>query len=642
MSESDEINPFHKPPPPTSARSRRNRKARRRSAAEESLRLLSGRVDASLGRPMTQADRFAAIPVEAASVREPDPLVALTHEAAMEFPRATPRVARPGVSRVTQSPRPAGSIALLSSPRFKAHFDEASPGLQHLAYQEVHALLRRLQADPATGFNDYQSVRGLPRSGVRELKLGGGPRLLATYRAGTVTLLDMGRHEVTEEYSVGNLRRDLTGALPADRLFASTSAADVNSIFGSNPDRRQRVYGTELSSEWIYFLATPQNAFVHSCLASYKRATLNRPAFRFAVGGPGTGKTSILLKLFIELRKLGGKPGLLVADPLADYIERASGVILGSARIPLRAWQRGDRDFEGFDVLLFDDPPHAESIHSALLGATGTVRLAVVGFDPYQLTGDMSDTEYQALIDRCDAKVRELRVCYRQKENVGRAARRVMDTIARATPFLAERRVEWFHESHSRLSRLANDARYPNPHGYEQTYIPGTTACVRRELNRMRASPVWTHSPPLLLVLDTHSSASEWDWPRLLAGMDYQRIDIAWNHKVASGVWDKLSEVKGLEFQHVLIVLSLPAFAEMDIGFAGSGRNNYLARRLARIPFSRAKDSLVNLCVGPADLTAEYAKERATLHAFVTQFGLVETYKLPLLRKVLQTGIEQS
>jgi hypothetical protein len=58
-----------------------------------------------------------------------------------------------------------------------------------------------------------------------------------------------------------------------------------------------------------------------------------------------------------------------------------------------------------------------------------------------------------------------------------------------------------------------------------------------------------------------------------------------------------LELVKGLEFQHVFLVLAKELYDEIEHGFNGSGQSRYLARRLLRIPFSRAKDSLVSFVV---------------------------------------------
>ena len=60
-----------------------------------------------------------------------------------------------------------------------------------------------------------------------------------------------------------------------------------------------------------------------------------------------------------------------------------------------------------------------------------------------------------------DARPYELKVCYRQKENVGRAAKSVMDEIALSTPFGRDDKIEAFRAGHDLVYRISNDLSYP-------------------------------------------------------------------------------------------------------------------------------------------------------------------------------------
>jgi hypothetical protein len=68
--------------------------------------------------------------------------------------------------------------------------------------------------------------------------------------------------------------------------------------------------------------------------------------------------------------------------------------------------------------------------------------------------------------------------------------------------------------------------------------------------------------------------------------------------------------MKGLEYQHVLLVINRSLFEELESGFEGSGRTIYHARRMLRIPFSRAKDSLVTFVVESPTNRMESQDER--------------------------------
>jgi hypothetical protein len=65
--------------------------------------------------------------------------------------------------------------------------------------------------------------------------------------------------------------------------------------------------------------------------------------------------------------------------------------------------------------------------------------------------------------------------------------------------------------------------------------------------------------------------------------------------------FNEIKEVKGLEYQHVFVFIKKHLFDEIQSGFTGSGQREYHRRRLLRIPFSRAKDSLVTFAINSDD-----------------------------------------
>jgi hypothetical protein len=67
-----------------------------------------------------------------------------------------------------------------------------------------------------------------------------------------------------------------------------------------------------------------------------------------------------------------------------------------------------------------------------------------------------------------------------------------------------------------------------------------------------------------------------------------ERLDIA-REIVDLG---RLGSIKGLEYQHVILILSERRYRELQEGFSGSGPRLYQDYRLLRIPFTRAKDSI--------------------------------------------------
>ncbi len=92
-----------------------------------------------------------------------------------------------------------------------------------------------------------------------------------------------------------------------------------------------------------------------------------------------------------------------------------------------------------------------------------------------------------------------------------------------------------------------------------------------------RAATGW---PPLLVVVDASVTMPP-RWARDLAGIANHVVSLTAVH-----------DVKGLEYQNVVILVGTDRFVDLQAGFSGTGRRLYNEYRLLRIPFSRAKDSL--------------------------------------------------
>jgi hypothetical protein len=478
---------------------------------------------------------------------------------------------------------------ILSAPRFADSFSGASASIQRLAYAEVHNFVRRYRAAPHLVANRYDRVEQLKPEVVVELELGGGPRLLGHWRPGVLTLLEIGEHDkAVPRYEKSWLQRELADAGPADRNFFPATSR-VRRFFVSNPDKRREMYGNEVDPGWIYVLTDQQRAVVAKIEQATKRSSKSKPLRFFIVGGPGTGKTSILTKLLIDLRAQGHKPGLIVSDEVAHMIEQSGAINLDKSRLDISDLIDPSTRASSFDVALFDDPQGVWAIERLCSIPEGLFRTVVIAFDPCQLDAseDLTTSMYEALVGILDAKPYELKVCYRQKENLGRAAKRVMDAVAASTPFLADRKIEEWKDEHSLVYRLSNDLKYPNHFGYEQIYEAGTLNDVKQELARIRSGPLWHHSAPLLLVVQAGTVGAKWTWPGLLKGIDYTFVELR------AEEYADLNAVKGLEFQHAFLVIGKSLFDELENGFKGTGQGRYHRRRLLRIPFSRAKDSLV-------------------------------------------------
>lgn len=464
-------------------------------------------------------------------------------------------------------------LSIRTSERFLKHYSR-SLGLQILADGALHDFERRYRADPSGCVRNYGRVAG-SRS-LLEFDVSGGARMVAHWTPGVLTLLDVGDHEVVTRARRIDVDTALATASSAPKHFYLASC----SLLLRLPAKGFQQYANELAPDWIYHLDAEQTAVRDDIYSSAVDVLLsdNVYALHLIVGGPGTGKTSILLHI---LKNLADEKAfsiqLNMSEDLRQHLRRC---------LPL--------DLESFtpvggsvDVVLVDDPDSLSQVSSyAQRWAQGRARLLVVAFDPVQLHRSAPDKDFQALVARHKASVHELRTCYRQKRNVGLATKQVVDAIAESTPYLDKTKINAHRRAHARLTALSNELRFPNPLGYAEVHRSAGPAELERELRRVLSQPggLWMHTVPLLIALIDEQLNEPPTWFKRTLGRFKMPNRIVRAHQ--------LKAIKGLEFQHAFILASEQLLQELEEGFSGAGRRLYNARRLLRIPFSRAKDSI--------------------------------------------------
>jgi len=190
--------------------------------------------------------------------------------------------------------------------------------------------------------------------------------------------------------------------------------------------------------------------------------------------------------------------------------------------------------------------------------------MLVVAFDPCQRGDALADAALDSWVEKYGITLHELMTCYRQKEVVGRRAVAVANTVAKSTPFLAKEKVSGFRQDHHRLTELANGIRFINPYGYEEVYHDAVLRNWRAEVRRIMRLPLWRHWRPLLVALVEDRGAPITlppEWERALSPIDFQVVRAS-----------EMEDIKGLEYQHVFIVIASDLYDQLNQGFRGSGQ----------------------------------------------------------------------
>lgn len=421
-------------------------------------------------------------------------------------------------------------------------------------------------------------------SRVFELDVSGAKRLLFVSSEERIQLLDVGGKEIVPRYTERMLENDLTSLKPASDVWASKPLIRV---FDPIPDRTVGdTFPEEASEEWLYFLDDAQGKIFEELFDGvYNSLQAGDSKFKaLIIGGPGTGKTCILVNLLSYFTEFDISTAFVVSDSLSEFYEGAMQVDVRKFVVPIE-----NAHLTACQILLVDDPDTTASIRK--LSTNSSVQAFIAAFDPLQMNVDPTDEELDILADGLNAKTHELGICYRQKENVGKTARQVMNTVARSSPFLIDSRIARFRDQRRRITSLSNEIQFTNPHGYSQIYDPASLEDVEEEVERIlhQRWRFWSHFASNLVVILGESlrvSVQKVLQPLKAGG---QLITIR---------QDELERVKGLEFQHVLVFLRDQLHQELTEGFQGSGRRIYRQRTRFRIPFTRAKDSIALFVAG--------------------------------------------
>jgi hypothetical protein len=466
-------------------------------------------------------------------------------------------------------------MQIYMSDRFGKAYGKAIFCLQGLAEGAVHDFVNILRSDPKKVLHNYDRLAHLPSS-VIEIPISGGQRLLAQYSENHLLLLDMGDHDVVRRYSISKLNLDLRKNRPASKLFWPESKSK---FFVRYPDKTQRIqYKEEVTAVWLYYLEKDQTTVFENIVNAIISEN-NRP--HFIIGGPGTGKTCIILNILKFFADSEFKVGIVISDNLIAYINSAT-------QIDISQYSDNVDSHQPLDLLLVDDPENIRQIlQKSNISEVGTI---VAAFDPLQVRSDLTDNELEEILSDFNVCLHVLRKCYRQKENVGKTTKHIVDIVEASTPFLRQDKIDDFRQNREQLSRLSNDLIFINPHGYSEHYPDATINDVQVEVNNILRNEwlMWKHWPSLLILL--HDCELTKDTYDVLSPLMRKN-----NVKILN--FDKIEEVKGLEFQHVFIFINKVLYEELHNGFTGSGQKTYHSRRLYRIPFSRAKDSLVTFAI---------------------------------------------
>lgn len=259
---------------------------------------------------------------------------------------------------------------------------------------------------------DTGKTRGLS---IQEWKMTRRARLIFDYSE-TLNLIDFAADDThTAVEALDRLSKEEFGAVLDTLDFVSPQFASLliepehSSLFGeeiSGGDREG--YVDERFDEWLRFLDSPQIKVRDSILKSIVKDRSH--SVHLVIGGPGTGKTMVLIDLAYQFALTTNiEPDLDLPTSVRHYVESSQLNIPGVREI-------------GGDVWIIDDPASFDTLENAVQSARKSDIPIVIGIDPTQWHGRRTIDKFYHFLESEEIKRYELQLCYRQGGVIGKKA----------------------------------------------------------------------------------------------------------------------------------------------------------------------------------------------------------------------------
>ena len=262
------------------------------------------------------------------------------------------------------------------TPRFKSQLDRYT-GVHEMVISRTAELIRKAESNPTSWHRYEEKLKDDSFGSVQAYKTAvtSGDRLVFVVENSQIILVDIGKHEVMDDYarmSKSARNKDISSTREVDSWFANklsikllkkSSArskpnpgqqkVDISEIMSEEiqGDDFRYAFDEELNEKWVLFLDQQQSKVANEIYMDLERPE-HKLKIHFILGGPGTGKTIVLLNIAIRLENADKAVSFQLSQGVLKYLNS------GSAKVPGANLGPGPGV-----VLLVDDPADLQSMN---------------------------------------------------------------------------------------------------------------------------------------------------------------------------------------------------------------------------------------------------------------------------------------
>ena len=486
------------------------------------------------------------------------------------------------------------AIPVKWTPRFQEHYRRYN-GINEFVIKKTAELVKKANSDPEKWHFDLEKLKDDSFVGVSafRFKVTSGDRLIVVVDGNTLILADIGDHDVMDEYSKmprlardedlkkasaisGTFKKLLNFALSTEsKDLSSPAPLDISNVLADDieGDDSRWLYEAELSDEWIHFLDDEQ-AKISETLFQKLVVPSDEMSVEFVMGGPGTGKTVVLLNLATNLDQAGRAVSFEASPNVIKYLSSGGRNVPGA-----------NKGFGPGVVALIDDPASSKVLADSLRKAKSAhCRAIVIGFDPLQWHERKMEANFRKIVESVNYEFYPLWTCYRQTSGVGKKTLELTEKIYHASSrYLDTLKQKAEREELQPYIDLSLGMSFVDDSGRFVSYDKDIDENYKIEISRFRARiDRWTHTSPIAFVYDD-------DLPKEFvkslkdgaSGLNRTELPLS-----------KYRDIRGVEFQELFLFVTSEFWNDLNTGKMGVGSEDWEKLACLHTILSRPKDSL--------------------------------------------------